>query len=144
MIQELPEHIVNAFKRENGFYTAYAMVKDNTIHRDNLIEDNMKILQSIQQATRSGFFALYDKELDYIEFSTDKGYGHNLLVNGEDMGISFENFSTMIANSPEILNDFCQNISNIEIEKLSFREFKQYLQDLKHFYKENERLSHEA
>ena len=133
MIQELPEHIANAFIRENGFYTAYAIVKDNTKRRENLIEDNTKILQRLQP-TRSGFFALHDKELDYIEFSTDKGYGHNLLVNGEDMGISFEDFSTMIANSQEVLNDFCQNISNIEIEKLSFSELIKYLQDLKHYY----------
>ena len=108
MQTQLPEHILYAFERPNAFYTAYAMVKDNTKRRENLVEDNIKVLEALQ-ATRSGFFALYDKELDYIEFSTDKGYGHNLLVNGEDMGISFEEFSTMIANSQEVRNDFSQN-----------------------------------
>jgi len=91
------------------------LVRDSTKCREHLLEDNMRTLNNLQ-ATRSGFFAMYDKELDYIEFSTDKGYGHNLLVNGEDMGISFEDFSTMIANSQEIRNDFCENISNVEIE----------------------------
>ena len=91
-MQELPEHIQNAFKRENGFYTAYAIVKNNSKRRETVMEDNLRELQRLQPS-RSGFFALYDKELEYIEFSTDKGYGHNLLINGEDAAISFEDFS---------------------------------------------------
>jgi len=137
MIIELPEHIENAFVRENGFYTAYAIVKDNAKHRENLLETNIRILESIQ-ASRSGFFALNDKELDYIEFTTDKGYGHNLLIDGEDAGISFENFSNMVANSEEVRIHFAENISNTEIDKISFGELQKYLQDLKHFYETSE------
>ncbi len=136
MITQLPEHIANAFIRENGFYTAYAIVKENTKRRKNLFETNLKTLESIQ-VSRSGFFALYDKELAYIEFSTDKGYGHNLLVNGEDVGISFEEFSTMIVKSEDVRKHFSENISNAEIGKISFSELQMYLQDLKQFYQTN-------
>jgi len=132
-MQQLPEHIANAFARENGFYTAYAIVKDNTKRRENLFEDNLKILKSIK-ISRFGAFYLHDKELEYIDFTTDKGSEHHMLINGEDSGLSYEEFSTMMANSPEVLNDFCQNISNIEINEISFMEFKRYLRDLKQFY----------
>ena len=136
MITQLPEHIANAFIRENGFYTAYAIVKENTKRRKNLFETNLKTLESIQ-VSRSGFFALYDKELAYIEFSTDKGYGHNLLVDGEDVGISFEEFPTMIVKSEDVRKHFSENISNAEIGKISFSELQMYLQDLKQFYQTN-------
>ena len=97
----------------NGFNTMSELQQDNAAQSTMRMSSNMETMAGLAQA-RSGGFEMTNLEGENIAFSTDKGAGHNLMMNGNDTGMPFEKFSGMMQN-PELAAQFSNAIDSSEL-----------------------------
>ena len=117
------------FTQPTGFNTMQALQQDQVAQSQISSAGNLQTIASLSQA-RSGGFTMSDNQGQPVSFTTDKGAGHNLMMNGQSTGMGYQQFSSMMQNG-DMAAQFSNAISSSDINnKDAYNTTNQLLQDM--------------
>ena len=101
------------FNQPQGFNTHEAIKADNVANAQMSSANNMETMTALMQS-RSGGFTMNDSQGMPVSFTTDKGAGNHLMMNGHDTGMPYQQFSGMMQD-PMLASTFSNALSSSDL-----------------------------
>ncbi|MDQ7062548.1 MAG: hypothetical protein Q9M43_16095 [Sulfurimonas sp.] len=126
----IPPHAQQAFTAQPMQNTTQAIAADNVANAQMSSANNLQTIASLSEA-RSGGFMMQDAFGQMASFTTGKGEGNNLMMNGQDTGMPYQQFSQMMQD-PNMGATFSNALSSSDLSnKDVYNTTNSILQDMR-------------